>query len=128
MAKRAFRRAIVPRRGTVRSGSVGPSDTTLTVEGRVRWCNIARGCLSVGPDDRSASDVLIKFQLAHSRKAKTWSGALAEVLRPGAPVVVKLAWQPELDVFSPWQPFELVAGTQVIPLEPKGQSRGTRRS
>lgn len=97
--------------------------STLSLDGKVKWCHRQRGLLSFGPDRPDASDLLVR--LARPRDGGDDAERMRRLLRPAAPITMVLTWQPDVDLLMPWQATEVVCGDgERFAVEPKSQRPG----
>jgi hypothetical protein len=80
----------------------------LSLTGSVRWANRVRGLVMFRPDRHDASDALVHLKHQAVVRGDEYDDIFRSLLCPGAPVTVRFAWQPEVDLLAPWQPQELI--------------------
>ena len=89
---------------SIGSAAAGSTQAELELEGCVSWCNRLRGLLEFRPQRSDAAERLIALDVRDEDDVKLlWKHA-----RPLQPLVLRLAWRPDIDILAPWQAIEVV--------------------
>ena len=106
MSRRLLLRALGLSGAAAVSGStaIALAPPELEIEGCVSWCNYARGYLKFRPLRSDAAERVIMLDVTNEVARER----LGKYARPLQPLVLRVAWRPDVDILAPWQAVEVV--------------------
>ena len=84
--------------------AIASAPLELEIEGCVSWCNCQRGYLKFRPLRGDAAERLIMLDVADDAILER----LQKRARPLQPLVLRVAWKPDVDILAPWQAVEVI--------------------
>jgi hypothetical protein len=105
LSRRSLLRALGLSGAVTMTARTAEASRTIALEmsGCVSWCNRQRGFLKFRPCRSDAAERLIKLDLRHGDIE-----VLKQYAQPLYPLVLRLAWRPDIDILAPWQAVDIM--------------------